>query len=80
MNVIFKKKKNVIIKIKLNNCLNIDIKFELVLFDGVEVNEFFFLNKLYLNVSLLIIFKCNNFVVINRIRFYLVLCYFFGIN
>lgn len=69
MNVIFKKKKNVIIKIKLNNCLNIDIKFELVLFDGVEVNEFFFLNKLYLNVSLLIIFKCNNFVVINRIRF-----------
>lgn len=69
MNVIFKKKNMFIIKIKLNNCLNIDIKFELVLFDGVEVNEFFFLNKLYLNVSLLIIFKCNNFVVINRIRF-----------
>lgn len=80
MNVIFKKKKHATIKTKPNNCPNIDIKSELVLLDGVEANEFFFLNKPYLNASLLIIFKCNNLVVINRTRFQLVPCYLSGTN
>lgn len=80
MNVIFKKKKHATIETKPNNCPNIDIKSELVLLDGVEANEFFFLNKPYLNASLLIIFKCNNLVVINRTRFQLVPCYLSGTN
>lgn len=46
-----KKKKHATIKTKPNNCPNIDIKSELVLLDGVEANEFFFLNKPYLNAS-----------------------------
>lgn len=51
----FSKKKTCYIKTKPNNCPNIDIKSELVLLDGVEANEYFFLNKPYLNASLLII-------------------------
>lgn len=56
MYVIFRKKKHATIKTKLNKCPNIDIKSELVLLDGIEANEIFFLNKSYLNALLLKIF------------------------
>lgn len=56
MYVIFRKKKHATIKTKLNKCPNIDIKSELVLLDGIKANEIFFLNKSYLNASLLKIF------------------------
>lgn len=56
MYVIFRKKKHATIKTKLNKCPNIDIESELVLLNGIEANEIFFLNKSYLNASLLKIF------------------------
>lgn len=43
MYVIFRKKKHATIKTKLNKCPNIDIKSELVLLDGIEANEIFFI-------------------------------------